>query len=590
MRDHPMKVMLFFPPNWTPSMPHLALPTLTAYLRQAGIEVIQRDLNAEVFDWVLSRAFVRKSLDRLRTMRPRPKSPPPDLVRWALAQGPAIAETVDDAKALIRSDAFYDGSTSLPAFETILGALQVASLPYFPASLELQTYNSAHRPDSSKSILRAVEDREHNIFIELFEEMVLPDVVREDPDVVGISIPCVNQIIAGMTLAHLVKQSRARAHVTIGGPMVSIWREQLPKVPTMFGLIDSAVVFDGEEPLLQLCHTLEHGTSLSGVPNLIYREGREIQVNPRKEQAKITEIPTPDFDGFPLDRYLAPDLVLPLAMTRGCYFGKCAFCNVGYGEAEIFSQLRGDALLEQMQSVSRKHETARIFFVDEAMTPRLIRYISPRLAAMGAPIQWGGCMRFEKVIDRELLELAHRGGCCMILFGLESASQRVMDVMVKGTHLDNIGRILRESYDVGIWNHTFFFFGFPGEAIEDAQQTANFVFEHGNLINSASMGTFLLERYAPAHTYPKAFGITRVIERPDADLGFYFDYEVEAGMDAQTAELVATRLEEALPKKQFPQFYVSDVYRFLYAAHLSEQHLPMPPWIGEPDPALAGGA
>ncbi len=45
-----MKVMLLFPPNWTPSMPHLALPTLTAYLRMRGVEVIQRDLNAEVFD------------------------------------------------------------------------------------------------------------------------------------------------------------------------------------------------------------------------------------------------------------------------------------------------------------------------------------------------------------------------------------------------------------------------------------------------------------------------------------------------------------------------------------------------------------
>ncbi len=44
------KVMLLFPPNWTPTMPHLALPTLTAYLRQEGVAVLQRDLNVEVFD------------------------------------------------------------------------------------------------------------------------------------------------------------------------------------------------------------------------------------------------------------------------------------------------------------------------------------------------------------------------------------------------------------------------------------------------------------------------------------------------------------------------------------------------------------
>ncbi len=576
-----MKVMLFFPPNWTPSMPHLALPSLTAYLRQAGIEVIQRDLNAEIFDHILTRDFALRSVDRLHSLRPRPRGPSPELMRWAFEQGPGIAEAVDDAKAVIRSRAFYDGPTSLPAFETILAALQLASLPYFPSSLELQTYNPAHRPDSSRSILRAVDDRERNMFVELFDELVVPDVLREDPDVIGISIPCVNQIIAGMTLARVIKRSGARAHLTIGGPMVSIWREQLPKVPGMFELFDSAVVFDGEEPLLQLCRALEQGQALSDVPNLIFRDGDLIRVNRRKEQAKITDLPAPDFDGLSLEKYLAPELTLPLAMARGCYFGKCAFCNVGFGEAEVFSQMRGDALLAQMLALSAKYGSRRIFFVDEAMTPRLIRYISPRLEELGAPLRWGGCMRFERVITRDLLELAHRGGCCMMLFGLESASQRVMDAMVKGTHLENIGRILRESHEVGIWNHTFFFFGFPGETIEDAQATTNFVFENGELINSASMGTFLLERYAPAYTYPRAFGIKRVIENPDADLGFYFDYEVESGMDAATAELVATRLEEALPKKDFPQFYVSDVYRFLYAAYLSEERLPLPPWIGE---------
>ncbi|HLH72940.1 MAG TPA: radical SAM protein, partial [Chloroflexota bacterium] len=499
------KVMLFFPPNWTPSMPHLALPTLTAYLRQRNIEVIQRDLNAEVFDRVLTGDFARRSLKRLDQLRlhPRTGGPSPKMLAWAQQTGPAIAEEVDRAKAVIRSAAFYDGPTSLPAFETVIAALQLASLPYHPSALELQTYHSAYRPDSSKSIRRAVDDRERNMFIELFEELALPEIRRENPDVVGISIPCVNQIIAALTLARLIKCAGLHAHVTIGGPMVSIWREQLPKIPAMFELIDSAVVFDGEEPLYELCLALERGDSLASVPNLIYRAGQEIQTTPRKEQAKIADVPPPDFDGLPIDRYLAPELALPLAMARGCYFGKCAFCNVGYGEAEVFSQLRGEALLEQMLGLSARYGTRRIFFVDEAMPPRLIRHLGPRLAALGVPLQWGGCMRFEKVLDRELLETGRRGGCSMILFGLETASQRMMEIMVKGTRLENIRRILRDSHDVGIWNHTFFFFGFPGETLDDAQETVNFVFENGELINSASMGTFLLERYAPAFTYPK---------------------------------------------------------------------------------------
>ncbi|MFZ1754465.1 MAG: hypothetical protein WAU10_12010, partial [Caldilineaceae bacterium] len=62
------KVMLLFPPNWTPTMPHLALPTLTAWLRQEGISVIQRDLNVEVFDYILTRDFVEESVERVRAV------------------------------------------------------------------------------------------------------------------------------------------------------------------------------------------------------------------------------------------------------------------------------------------------------------------------------------------------------------------------------------------------------------------------------------------------------------------------------------------------------------------------------------------
>jgi anaerobic magnesium-protoporphyrin IX monomethyl ester cyclase len=577
-----VKVMLLFPPNWTPSMPHLALPTLTAYLRRAGIEVIQRDLNAEVFDHILTQAHLAEVLDRLARLRPRLGGPPPVELTWARGNGVRLMVAVEGAKATIRSEAFYDGDRSLPAFETVLGALRLASLPYYPATLELQTYNPAYRPDSSRAILRAVDDRERNMFVDLFEELVLPDLIREDPDVVGISIPCVNQIIAAMTLARLVKRAGLRAHVTIGGPMVSIWREQLPQVPAMFDLFDSAVVFDGEEPLLQLCGRLAQGESLDSVPNLIFRAGSEIRTTLRQEPAKIAEVPAPDFTGLPLDRYLAPELALPLAMARGCYFGKCAFCNVGYGEAEAFSQLRSEPLLDQMLTLGERYHSRRIFFVDEAMPPRLMRAIAPRLSDLGVPLRWGGCMRFERTLNRDFLELSARGGCSMILFGLETASERMMEHMVKGTRLDNVRRILEESHAAGIWNHTFFFFGFPGETLDDAQETVNFVYENGDRINSASMGTFLLERYAPAHTFPKAFGITRVVERPDADLGFYFDYEVASGLDQASAELVTSRVAEALPRKQFPQFYVSDVYRFLYASHIAETGASLPAWIDQP--------
>ncbi len=171
---------------------------------------------------------------------------------------------------------------------------------------------------------------------------------------------------------------------------------------------------------------------------------------------------------------------------------------------------------------------------------------------MGKPIQWGGCARFEQVISSDLLQSMERGGCAMILFGLETASEKMIEFMVKGTRLEDMSRILHQSHAAGIWNHTFFFFGFPGETLDDAQATVNFLYEHKQVINSAALGTFLMERYSPAHRFPNAYKVKRIVEEPDKDLAIYFDYEVTEGIDAALADRVMDRFMETLPDKTYP--------------------------------------
>jgi len=570
-------------------MPHLALPTLTAYLRGHGVDVVQRDLNLEVFDEILTRAYMKRAIDQLRqTYGPqanrrtqRHPAPKPDVIEWALRNGPQLAAQVEQAKRVIRSDAFFDGPIGLRAFRVLADCLEIASLPFYPANLHWQSYEAATPVDNSRALLQAVRDPQHNIFLDIYRRGILADIMREAPDVVGISIPSMPQMLAGMTLGYLIKEAGLACHVTVGGPHITMLREQLAQTPAIFSLFDSAVVFDGEVALLRLVETLSNQDDLMQVPNLIYKAGDRIRVTARKEPEKISDLPLPDFDGLPLDRYLAPKLALPLLTARGCYFGKCAFCNVGYGEAETFSQLRAEQLAEQMMALHERYGVQHIFFADEAITPRNLKNLSPILQAAGTPLHWGGCARFEKVITGDLLQSMYAGGCRMILFGLESASTPIMQAMIKGTEVEHMSRILRESHAAGIWNHTFFFFGFPGETIENAQETVDFVYAHKPYINSAALGTFLMERDSPAHRYPQSFGVKIILEDPDKDLAIYFDYQVEKGMDDKLAELVESHFLNSLPVKPYPQFYVSDVFRFLYASHLSERNLPHPPWLAK---------
>src|SRR3989449_11292582 len=70
------KVILVFPPDWYPSEPYLSLPSLTSVLRAAGHDVVQKDVNLEMYDWYFSEDFlcrlflkrVPQQLDRLRKL------------------------------------------------------------------------------------------------------------------------------------------------------------------------------------------------------------------------------------------------------------------------------------------------------------------------------------------------------------------------------------------------------------------------------------------------------------------------------------------------------------------------------------------
>lgn len=576
------KIILLFPPYWTPAMPHLALPALSSYLRAHGVEVIQRDLNLEVFERVLTRDYLTQSMARLRDLARRGAGPgtavPPERLRWALAEGAKLAAQVEAAVAVIRSPAFLDGPTGLQAFLTIVQSLEVASLPFHPAALDLLSYTPPAPVDSSRSLLQAVRAEQRNMFLEIFRRGILPDIVREKPDIVGISIPTEGQMLAGMTLAHLVKQSGLPCHVTVGGPHITMLRQQLPKAPALFKLIDSAVAFEGEEPLLRLAEAVTGQGGLAAVPNLIWRDGAAVRVNGPHPQP-LSSQNWPDFDGLPIVRYLAPYPVLPLLTAHGCYHGDCAFCNVGYGRAGHFKPLKSAQVVAQMLALQRKYGIRHIFFADEAMTPRSMREMSALLSAQGSPIQWCGCMRFEKAITADLLQAMSAAGCRMILFGLETASERMIELMDKGTKRETMGRILKESTAAGIWNHTFFFFGFPTETMADAQDTVNFVYAHGDAIHSASPGEFVLERYSPVQQRPRDFGVRRIIERPEKDLAIYFDYELESGLDDQMAKTITERLLDVLPGKRFGQYYAQDTYRLLYAAYLHEHGRPLPGWL-----------
>ena len=254
------KVMLLFPPDWYPSEPYLSLPTLTAFLRAAGHEVVQKDVNLEMYDWFFSEDFLRRvlkrvphQLDRLKKLsRDRGLSEAETELQVALCEctRSRVAELIDRAeraKAIVRSPDFYDVEKLDWAMTVFREVTATISLVYAPARICLPPMETdlSYKLFMSSEVLAAVYDTQVNVYRDVLH-VVKPAIVEEQPDVIGISIVLRQQLFSTMTFCAMIQEHFPHVHVTIGGNTVTRLRDVLPKTPGLFALFDSAIVYEGK--------------------------------------------------------------------------------------------------------------------------------------------------------------------------------------------------------------------------------------------------------------------------------------------------------------------------------------------------------
>ena len=63
-----MKVLLLFPPQWTPLSPHFAIPSLKGQLEHNGFSTKVFDLNIDFYNKILNKSFLIKSIDKSSKM------------------------------------------------------------------------------------------------------------------------------------------------------------------------------------------------------------------------------------------------------------------------------------------------------------------------------------------------------------------------------------------------------------------------------------------------------------------------------------------------------------------------------------------
>jgi radical SAM superfamily enzyme YgiQ (UPF0313 family) len=579
----------------------LALPSLTAVLRQNGHTVIQKDVNIEMYDLFLTDTFLIwvKARMGMQWHALEAREAAGLLTEQEVDQKAVLCEKSDvdvfdladramEAKRITRGQDFYEADKLEWALNTFREVMQYISAAYYPASLVFYPMESnlGYRPGVSKEVFACLEDEQVNVYRDVCRQLVLPGVSKEQPDVVGVSIGTQMQLMAGLTFCRMIKEAFPHIHITVGGNIVTRLQEELPKHERFFTeMFDTAIMYEGEHALLWLLEALAGDRAITGIPNLMYRDEQGIHVNPEIHTEKMASLPLPDFEGLPLDSYFVPVRILPYLATRGCYWGRCTFCDHGQVYFDQYRGLTAQQVVQQVKALKETYQAEHFLFADESYPPALLKKVVPLLIDQQVGIKWTTLIRFEESLqDPALWKTIKESGCCTLYYGMESANERVLNLMDKHVKQPVIANNLQLASDAGIWNHVMAFYGVPGELREEAEETRQFLLDNKAQIHSVELFYFVAYRHTPMVRNPEKFGMTiHKQEEYDLPLDYYYTLNEPGGVTC----LEAMQLCEEFYQNDFEPWAVRVNARehvFLYISKFGTNRLPQiyaAPKVGE---------
>lgn len=528
------KILLIFPPQWTPVSPHFALPSLIGQLKAEGYNASVMDINIDFFEFILSKKNIEASLlsiklqfEELKQKIVQIYSPSKkendytldekivffkynklkNFISLKFQDFSKIPAFIESAKNTFKSDAFYEPVTLIKSLNVIDKALEIVSLPYTPVKVEFDGVQNPFFKFNYESIKYFVLDKNSNIFADYYEHKI-QEILDKNAGFIAVSINSSSQIIPGLTLTYMLKQ-RTNAHINIGGNFFGRIADELKKHREFFEIFaDSISLEEGEGPIIDVAKFHTGQIPIEKVSNFMYEKDGDVCMNPKMEPIKLDKMHSMNLDDFNFNKYFAPEIVLPFQSSRGCYWGKCSFCDQDFGQN--FNVKNIEKVITEFKEYKSKYNIDKYEFIDESVSPVYMNELSNRLKEENLNINYFCDARLETSFTPDILINAYEAGVRMIMWGLESGSDKVMELINKGIDLNRRFEILKDAKDAHIWNFAFIFFGFPAETREDALKTVEMLVKNKDIIHSYGRSVFTMGRHAKLAQDPEKYGITKV--------------------------------------------------------------------------------
>jgi len=283
-------------------------------------------------------------------------------------------------------------------------------------------------------------------------------------------------------LATAIKSQAPDVTTVICGAHASALPE---KTLEAFISFDYLVFGEGETTFLELCLRLRDGGQDYAICGIAFRENGSVTVTePRPLITDLDSIPFPARDlldytaqaGHSSRGFSNKLLSTELFTSRGCPFG-CSFCAIlaTFGRSVRF---RDPLFIEdEVNRMVQEHRFNHVVVADDTFTlqPDRAAAISEILGRSGIA-SWN-CDTRVNTVSLELLKTMKRCGCEKVAFGVESGSQRLLDLIGKGISVDQVRLAVYRAKQAGIRHieGNFIIGCDPSETAEDLEMTRELI-------------------------------------------------------------------------------------------------------------------
>lgn len=252
------------------------------------------------------------------------------------------------------------------------------------------------------------------------------------------------------TVAEIVKREHPKAKTIVGGPHPSIVPETLVK-DTMFDFI---FVGEGEITFPKMLKDFD------AYPRIVHGEHPDLNKLPYEDRAifnlnKVFAVTHPTY----------PSPFINIISGRGCPYN-CSFCKPS--EDLIFGKFRMrsvDNLMGEIRLLLEKYPFVKFVLVDDDMFTISRKYIEEfveQYRTVGKP--FGIQSRADWVsMNYDLLKLMKSVGLIQVRMGIESFNQRILNLMRKGTTVEQNVKAIENCHKLGLQVVANYMLGNPTE-------------------------------------------------------------------------------------------------------------------------------